>query len=173
MMLDIETLGIMPDSVVLTVGAIKFNPYSLHEPYDPLYLRLDVDEQLSMDRHVCEDTVAWWGKQDEEVREEALGEGNRVNIESFTKQLNKYSTGVSEFWCKGTNFDFVILNNLYQQFKFHIPWKYYLFRDCRTVFNMAPYRIEKHADLHNALADSVAQAVDVQKIYKHLGIKNG
>ena len=44
-MIDLETLGVNPDSVVLTVGAIKFDPFSNTEPHTPLYLRCDIEEQ--------------------------------------------------------------------------------------------------------------------------------
>ena len=39
-MIDIETLGVDPGCVVLTIGGIKFNPYSSTEPHDGLYLSL-------------------------------------------------------------------------------------------------------------------------------------
>ena len=38
-MIDLETLGVNPDSVIITVGAIKFNPFDNTEPHNPLYLR--------------------------------------------------------------------------------------------------------------------------------------
>ena len=51
-MIDLETLGTKPDCVVLTLGAIKFNPYTQTEPDKGLYIRLDVDEQTKMGRSV-------------------------------------------------------------------------------------------------------------------------
>ena len=38
-MIDLETLGTKPDCVVLTLGAIKFNPYKQTEPDKGLYIR--------------------------------------------------------------------------------------------------------------------------------------
>ena len=60
-MLDLETLSTRPWSVVLTLGAIKFSPWD--DDVDQtrgLYLKPDVDEQLGLDRHVQDETVAWW-----------------------------------------------------------------------------------------------------------------
>ena len=71
-MLDLETLGTRPDCVILTLGAVKFNPYTADMPGPGLYLRPDVDEQISRGREVQEETVEWWLKQAEDVREEAL-----------------------------------------------------------------------------------------------------
>ena len=44
-MIDLETLGVEPDSVIVTLGAIKFNPFSDVEPDKGLYLRGDIEEQ--------------------------------------------------------------------------------------------------------------------------------
>ena len=60
-MIDLETLGVDPECVILTIGAIKFNPFNSIEPNNGLYLRCDVDEQTSLGRTVDDNTLAWWG----------------------------------------------------------------------------------------------------------------
>ena len=93
-MLDIETLSTRPDAVVLTLGAVTFSPWASEVDTDTgLYVRVDVDEQLALDRHVQQDTVEWWGKQAEEVREEALGDANRTSVTELLNQLNKFVVG--------------------------------------------------------------------------------
>jgi hypothetical protein len=37
-MIDLETLSTKLDTVILTLGAVKFDPYSKAEPSEPLYL---------------------------------------------------------------------------------------------------------------------------------------
>ena len=89
-MLDIETLSTRPWSVILTLGAVKFDPWA--DDVDQtrgLYIRPDVNEQLSMDRHVQDETVSWWATQTEEVREEALGEEGRTSVNDMLDQLNQ------------------------------------------------------------------------------------
>ena len=39
-MIDIETLGTEPECVVMSVGAVKFDPYSNNEPYDKKHWKL-------------------------------------------------------------------------------------------------------------------------------------
>jgi hypothetical protein len=39
---------------------------------DGIYYRINVDEQIELGSHVDENTVAWWGNQADDVREEAL-----------------------------------------------------------------------------------------------------
>ena len=89
-MLDLETLGTHPDCVILTIGAIKFNPYSTQPPGEGIYLKLDIQEQLTLGRSVTESTIEWWGKQDPRVREEAMGETDRVSVNDLRKDLNKF-----------------------------------------------------------------------------------
>ena len=50
-MIDMETLSTKLDTVILTLGGVKFNPYSKEEPFEPIYLRIDVDEST---RHIQE-----------------------------------------------------------------------------------------------------------------------
>jgi hypothetical protein len=162
-MLDIETLATSPDSVILTFGAIKFDPFdSSKEMNDGIYFRIDVDEQIELGRQINEGTVAWWGTQSEEVREEALGEHNRASLEEFTRSLNKFVVGANRIWAQGPVFDIVILENLYRQLGKPAPWQYYTIRDSRTLLKALGDDREPGALLHNALADCVSQAEAVQ-----------
>lgn len=170
-MLDLESFGTRPDCAILTLGAVKFNPYELDSFGDTLYFRIDVDEQLALGREVQEDTLQWWQKQAEDVREEALGEHNRISLESMYKQLNRFVVGASSIWCQGPAFDIVILENIYRQKGWPVPWQFWQIRDSRTLFAVHGDPREKgKAGLHNALEDAVSQAVGVQQIYNRLGI---
>ena len=46
-MIDIETLGTMSNSVILSVGAVKFDPFKSDDPHDGRHWKLDVDAQTS------------------------------------------------------------------------------------------------------------------------------
>ena len=172
-MLDIETLSTRPESVVLTLGAVKFSPWASDvNTDDGLYVRVDVDEQLKLGRHVQQDTVDWWGKQAEDVQEEALGDHNRTDVEEFLNQLNKFVVGVDNIWCQGPVFDIVILENLYRQVERPTPWQFWQVRDSRTLFGVHGDPRDKGAKgAHNALIDCYYQAQAVQQVYKQQGIK--
>lgn len=166
-MLDLETLATSPDSVILTFGAIKFDPFDASkEIKDKLYFRINVDEQIALGRRVDENTVAWWGTQNESVREEALGEHDRVGLDVFTKALNKFVVGADRIWAQGPVFDIVILENLYRQLGKPAPWAYYLIRDSRTLLKALGDDREPGALLHNALADCISQTEAVQSAVK-------
>lgn len=173
-MLDLETLSTRPESVIVTIGAVKFDPWGEDVDTDNgLYHRVSVDEQLALDRHVLESTVEWWGKQPEEVREEALGEGNRVSLEVMTHDLNKFLVGVDNIWCQGPAFDIVILENLYRQLSKPTPWQFWQIRDSRTLFGTHGDPREKDRKAaHNALMDCYYQAIGVQEIYRRVKVPN-
>jgi len=170
-MLDLETLSTRPEATILTFGAVKFDPYTdqIHE--QGLYLRVDVDEQIVLGRHVDDSTVEWWGKQADDVREEALGDDNRVSLEQFTTELNRFLVGAGNIWAQGPVFDIVILENLYRQLNKPAPWYYWQIRDSRTLFGVhGDPRVKGRVGHHNALDDCKYQAQGVQEIYKKYSI---
>lgn len=173
-MLDLETLGTRPDCVILTVGAIKFDPFKYdQEPGPGLYLRLNVDEQLKLGRTTDDSTIDWWAQQDPRVRDEALyNDHDRVDIATLRRDLNKFLVGVEYIWAQGPAFDIVILEDLYRSQCWGFPWHFWQIRDSRTLFGVHGDPREKGRDqAHNALLDCYYQAQAVQKIYKSLGLE--
>ena len=55
-MIDLETLSTNPNATILTVGGVKFDPYTSEEPSQGMYFRVDVNKQTSMGRDVMQDT---------------------------------------------------------------------------------------------------------------------
>ncbi len=172
-MLDLETLSTVPNSVILTFGAVKFSPWDGDvDQGQGLYYRLDVDEQLQLNRHVYQGTVDWWSTQPEEIREEALGEDGRISLEKFCNNLNRFLVGIDNIWAQGPAFDIVILEDLYRQLGRPIPWNFWQIRDSRTLFSVhGDPRKKDRLGAHNALIDCYYQARAVQHIYKSVGIQ--
>jgi hypothetical protein len=170
-MLDLETLSTRPEATILTFGACKFSPYN-QEPIDKgIYFRVSVDEQITLGRHVDDNTVEWWGRQADDVREEALGESDRITLSEFTAQLNKFLVGCDNIWAQGPVFDIVILENLYRQLNLPCPWQFWQIRDSRTLLSThGDPRDKNKAGLHNALEDAVSQAQAVQTVFNRCGI---
>ena len=170
--IDLETLSTKPDAVVLTIGAVKFDPFTNDPPYSDFYYRFNVDAQTKIGRHVEEGTLEWWSRQSTEIVEEALSDENRHDPKHILKELNKYLVGVDKIWCQGPCFDIVILENLYRQLGLHWNWAFYNIRDSRTLFSLMPRDPRKDIEFsaHNALEDCRVQSICVQKTLKHLGI---
>ena len=171
-MLDIETMGHTRDSVILTFGAVCFDPYSSEEPYSPLYHRLNVDQQFELGRVTTESTLEWWGKQPPEIFEEAMGEDGRTDLEVFVKDLNKYLVGADKIWAQGPLFDIILIEDLYRMLGIPTPWQYWQIRDSRTLFDLGSADAKlNNKSAHNALADAYAQAISVQNVLYNLGVK--
>ena len=170
-MLDIETLGLTPNCVILSLGAVKFNPREGIIYPGGLHLILDVNQQLEVGRAVDETTVEWWSKQHPQVIEVALSEHNRISLESFNASFNKFLVGVDEIWAQGPAFDIVILENLYTQMGWPKPWHHWQIRDSRTLFAVhGDKRIKHQEKMHNALEDAKSQAQAVIGVFEKLNL---
>lgn len=171
-MIDIETLDTLPTSVVLSVGACKFDPCSDSEPYDKQHWKIDIDQQTGLGRTISESTLEWWSKNDPKVIEETFTDTGRVKCEQFAKELNKWLVGADKIWCQGPQFDMVIIENLFKMSDSHCNWQFWKIMDCRTLFNLMPADPRKsiNFDAHNALEDAVVQSICVQKAYSHFNI---
>ena len=167
-MIDLETLHTTPQATVLTVGGVKFNPFDSSEPHSEFYFKLDIDSQ---NRDVSDDTIAWWGRQDPKVQEEAFSSANRVSMETFLDSLPKWMVGVDVLWGHGYGFGITIIEDMLRQCNKSIPWQFWQVMDSRTLFNLCKIDPRKamQTDLHNALADAYFQAKGVQMAYKELG----
>jgi hypothetical protein len=172
-MIDIETLGTNPDCVILSVGAVKFDPFGTTVPQHKTLWRPNIDQQLEAGRTVDEGTLEWWSKQAADIRENAFSTDDRIDLDDFFKSLNRYMTGADKIWCQGPQFDMVIIEDLYRQFDHHRNWAYWQVSDCRTIFNMMPVDPRKaiQQNLHRADEDAYWQAVCVQRTFKHFGVQ--
>ena len=173
-MVDIETLDVTPTSVVLSVGAVKFDPFKLGtEPHSKTLWRPDIELQVEDGRTISEDTLQFWARQPQEVQDAALSNENRLQLPEFFASLNKYLVGVGDIWCQGPDFDMVILANLFAQYEHHTNWKFYQFRDSRTLFSLMPKDPRKAMQkvLHSAEDDAYWQAISVQQAFDHFEIE--
>jgi len=170
-MIDLETLDVTPTATVLSLGAVKFNPYNSDEPHSELYLKISVDDQDRLSRTTSDKTIEWWSQQDPAVMEEAFDQTDAVTVEEALRQLNKWCVGVDEIWAQGYGFDITMLEDMYRSIGKPIPWQFWQISDARTITKRMPRdpRKDMQTNLHNALADAYFQAKSVQIIFKHFG----
>ena len=174
MMIDIETLGIRSNSIVLTLGGVKFNPFT-DDISDEFYVKFDITEQENLNRHIDESTVKWWDDQDKAVRDEAFSPDGRKTLEDGLFEFNKWIGNSTELWSQGgTGFDIRIMENLYKDAGNPVPWPYWGVRDSRTIISLLPYdprkKLPESKEAHNALADCKMQAKAIQKAFELLGV---
>jgi hypothetical protein len=170
LMVDLETMAVTPRAVVLTLGAVHFNPYG-NGYGDKLYLRFDLDDQDKLGREIDPNTLDWWANQDPKVMEEAFSPDDRVPLKDAMDQFHKFAWGCDAFWAHGSLFDIAILEDLYRQIEKPVPWQYWQIRDTRTIFDLGWNPDMPQASKHDALQDAIRQSVGVQNIYAKLKIK--
>ena len=167
-MVDLETMAVSPNAVVLTLGAVHFNPYG-NGYSDKLYLKLSIDDQDALSREVDPNTLDWWARQDKAIMEEAFSPDDRVSVSDAVDQFHKFAWGCDKFWSHGAVFDLMILEDMYRQVNRTPPWEFWRCRDTRTLFDLADPEMEKSVEQHNALFDAIRQAKGVQTVYRKLG----
>jgi len=170
LMVDLETLAVSPNAVVLSLGAVHFNPYG-NEHGDSIYFRIDLDDQDKLGREIDPNTITWWSKQDPAIMEEAFSPDNRVPLVDAIDQFHRFAWGCSAFWSHGSTFDLVILESIYRQLNKPLPWNYWQLRDTRTLFDLGHDSDMPQGSKHDALQDAIRQSVGVQNIYQKLNIK--
>ncbi len=170
-MIDVETLAVDWNAVVLTIGAVKFNPFT-NDIDSKFHVKLDVDSQIEKGRVTDERTLAWWGQQEESVKSKAFSPEGRIDVGEALDKLSAWAADTHRVWCQGPSFDFPIVDSLYRQYDRQIPWKFWNQRDARTVTGLLAEDIKNKIkfEAHDAAEDCIAQAKCVQYVYNKLGV---
>jgi len=174
-MIDLETLATGPDSVILTIGALRFDPYSDDSSVDVhdmphFYCRVDPSSFDYPEAEINDETMAWWGRQSPEAQEAAFGEGfERLDIRDALEQLFSFCRPCDRVWANGPAFDIIILETCARRLGKQWPWQFWQARDVRTVFKMVP-SLAKRNPSHDALDDCWRQAVDLQYCLRELKV---
>lgn len=168
-MIDIETLGTAPGSVILSIGAA-----STSEELPEFYCKLNVPSQLYSGLTVHSDTMAWWRKQSRAVWE------NQTNgtaflasaLASFGDWIQAIRNGAPgaatgnriRVWGDGSTFDCVLLEEAYRRCGLVCPWSYqevYCYRTLRQLKDSKKPIPKEH---HNALSDAQAQLEHLKEL---------
>lgn len=168
-MIDLETLAVSPRSVILTLGAVHFDPWDSGYT-DSLYLKIDLDDQDQLGREIDPNTLDWWSKQSPEIMEEAFDTNNRIKLVDAMDQFQKFAWKCSNFWSHGASFDLVILEDILHQIQKPLIWNFWQMRCTRTLFSLGQDPEMPQNAKHNALEDAIRQSIGVQNVYKKLKI---
>jgi hypothetical protein len=172
-MIDIESLDTTPNSVILTIGAVLFDPKG-QGVVERLELRPTIEDQTEIyNRSIDESTLRWWSEQTPEALEEALGEHDRVPFIECMETLYKFCWNRRAVWSNGAGFDCVVMESAWRQVSDRpnpIPWPFYTVRDTRTLYEITGVSLKDggHVTSHKAVEDAERQAIVVQKAYMKL-----
>ena len=169
-MIDMETLSTQPNCVILTIGAVRFDPLGTGVA-EKLEIRPTIDEQTEeFNRDIDPETLEWWGNQSEDAINEAMGDQGRVPFKDAMDQLYKFCWNRRAIWSNGAIFDIVIAENAFKQLEVPNPWRFWAVRDCRTIYDLCNVSLKdgQAVTSHKAVEDAEHQAIVVQRAYQKL-----
>ena len=185
LMIDLETMGSTPGSVIASIGAAFFDPkedYSIDLPEDlPMFYRnVSINSCLKAGLTVEEETIFWWMGQGKEARD-ALSTPKPVSIQIALRELKDFywkqkdvlGKGPIYVWGHGATFDQPMIAAAAKAIGTKEPWMFYNCRDTRTLYDLAfdggkPKSAVDNTVKHHALHDSINQIVHVQEAYRVL-----
>ena len=170
-MIDLETLDVLPSATILTIGAVKFDPFGDEQDnpkMEKLYMKVDVDSCDRIGASVSNSTLDWWANQSAAAQADAFDPNDRISIEEALAKLYKFCWGGKRVWSHGAGFDVIILEWYFRKIEKAIPWSFWEVRDTRTLFDLGINPNRASVTAHNALADAVDQAQGVQKVFRTL-----
>lgn len=168
LMIDIETLALTPDAVVLQIGYCVADLDTRTYHVQPTSIHLDPYYQNK--RAIDFGTLQWWMKQDRAVADTVFSsEVQRTWVSSaedeFEDLVRKYPD--MTVWASPAMFDLPILTSLWGD----KPWKYNMERDMMTFRKlMDPDGLLKPPDntrAHDAAADAHWQMEYLMNLWAH------
>ena len=172
MMIDLETLGTAPGSVILSIGAVLFDANGIGNEF---YCVVSKDSCLMHGLTIDQSTLDWWEKQSPEARK-VLSEAESVDALSLTDALERLARFIplnARIWSNGANFDQPLLDVAYRALGRSAPWKYYNSRCYRTILALCSTEKSMRPPTvcaHNALEDAKWQAIHMDNVIRHLGL---
>lgn len=177
LMIDIETLGIAPTSVILSIAAVPFTSNGA-ETDNRFHELINLDSAIRDSRTIDAHTLAWWLKQPNGASDIILrAYDSKLSHFDCLAKLLEYVLLLkpTTIWSRSPCFDITILENAYNAVRVQVPWHYRTLRDVRTVFGMVNFDKERFdANIkHDAELDCVQQIDALLIVYQNLGIELG
>lgn len=171
-MIDLETLGTAPGSIILSIGAVAFNEGQPESEWSVFNSGpINIDSSYSVGLTSDEATVAWWSRQAEDARK--LLTAAQVGGADVRKALYGFMVwfpGGASIWSNGASFDEPVLTAAYRVATAGAPpWEYYnscCYRTMKNLFRNVPAP-EFQGLKHDALADALHQTRHLQAILLH------
>lgn len=185
-MLDLETLGLNVGSMILSIGAVKFDPVA-SKLGDEFHMRIAMEDSQRYGFGMDVSTIRWWLQQSEAAKKEALSKEKALEVREVlarffafctsktTAQIDKLESREDaeevvevedvKMWGNGAAFDNVLLSHYYTRTGILQPWKFYNDRCYRTIKSLAPeIKLTRIGVHHNALDDAKSQAAHLCEI---------
>lgn len=180
-MIDTETLGETPGSVVRSLAAVEFDPETGETGRKKVW-KIDLADSIRYGFKVEASTLKWWMMQSEEARRDFV-EGAETPLVDFLDDLDDFLSCVNDendftLWCLQLDFDVPMLRSYYAWYNLNVhgcdeevlPWNFRKVRDVRPYMDALDHAgllPPKVANRHTPMADCMAQIN-----YVHLAMEN-
>lgn len=168
-MLDIETMGNHNNSVIVSLGAVRFNP-TTGEKGETFYRKVDFASCLKLGLEVNADTVEWWMRQDEAARMKVAKEKGS-HIAAVLTDFADFITQEDYIWGNSARFDIGIVQNAYNKSDIAIPWDFRKELDVRTAMffrQEIKAKFSWNGVAHDPIVDCNNQIDYVSKAYQSI-----
>ena len=171
-MIDVESLGTQPGSVMCSLGAVAFDASGIHGHfYQAVSIKSCLDKGLVVDAGA----LKFWLTETSNSMRAALFEkpiGLKEALHEFDQFWQRYEC--KWLWAHGSDFDIPLLSACYAaagygEFR---PWKFRDDRDTRTLYSLVPagrVNVQRTTEGHHALRDAEYQAQCVIRAYELIG----
>ncbi len=179
-MVDLETLGSTPGSIILSIGAVAFSSGTNMGAWPTFYTVISTESSELFDLTKDEDTIAWWNRQSPEARMvladagESDSPGLPIALSDFNGFLRAQCRNYKDIrlWGNGADFDNVLLCSAFRAANMKPHWSYAGHRCFRTLRNLFPdlaqVQFPPGKTAHHALDDALAQAVAADRVLQHI-----
>lgn len=180
-MIDTETLGRTPGSVIRSVAAVEFDPETGETGRQKVW-KIDLTDSIRYGFKVEASTLKWWLVQSEEARRDFV-DGPETLLQDFMEDFVDFLALVNDgddftLWCLQLDFDVALLRYYYSWYNLNVhgcdervlPWNFRKVRDVRPymdALSAAELLPPKVAGRHTPMGDCLAQVN-----YVHLAIEN-
>lgn len=166
-MLDIETLGTTPGSIVLSIGACAFTDTDITSMF---HVHIDSIDSQQQGLHIDASTVMWWLDQSKEAQTSLTASKTVPLREALERFSDAFNWTGKRVWCNGAAFDFPILGAAFKAVGMKPPWAFYNEMDFRTIKGLVGKKAMKGFTIpptiaHDGLADAIGQAKTLQMIF--------
>lgn len=165
-MLDLETLGSAPGSVVVAIGAVRMDldAMTLGATY---YAVIDPVSAQRCGLTIDAGTVQWWLRQSEAARAAIVSPAEQMPLDAALTDFAAWIGRDAVVWGNGAGFDNVLLRQAYAAAGIACPWSHRNDRCYRTVKALAPHvEMQRVGVHHHAEADAISQADHLVRIMK-------
>ncbi len=172
-MVDLETMGRFPGAALLSIGAVRFDPYDVEAPIDRFHVGIALASNKTLGLEFDPETIAWWMHDDRQPARSSLEALEKVDIHTALFAFAEWcaQAPVTGIWGNAASFDCGLLAAAYRKAMIDVPWEFWQERCYRTVKNLLTVPLPpREGPAHNALADALVQAQHLQQLYRALDL---